>query len=1046
MNLTKFALNNTRITIIAIVLVAMLGVSNYFVMERDSMPPYTVRFATVVTMYPGASPLEVESLVTDPLEEVIRDIDDVKTISGESRQGLSVITVELTIDVGPGQLDAAWGDLRNKVDDAVPFLPGNIVGPVVKDDGIGEVYGIILGVTSDGVPYDVLEDYARDVREELLLLPDVSRIKMGGVQQERIYIDFDDKVLAGYGLDLNTIKNVISATNVLIPAGEVSAGKERIEVESSGSFSSLEELRKVLIPAKGGSVVYLEDIAESIRRDYVTPREKLVKINGKPSIALFLSLRDGANIVRMGEDADDAIEEINKTLPVGIEVVRSASQDHVVNGQINDFLVNLVQSILIVLGVMLLFLGFRTGSLVASLVPVVILTSFFFLGILDLGFNKVSLAALIISLGLLVDNGIVVSESILVKIKEGMSSREAAVSSGKELMVPLLISSLTTSAAFLPFALAATPMGEISSQLFWVVSTTLFSSWFLSFTLIPLLAIHLNPTDKLTKSQSHPSDRLTNNTRERKNTRKNPTDKFINSSNVWYGKLLPKLLLRPAKLLVPIAILFALALFSMRFIPFRLVPDSDRNLVTVDINFPSGMKIDYTEDAVDLIGGFIDTALLIGAERGVLDYSAFVGEGPEPYDLGYFKNEAKAGYAHMLLNTTGDKDNDYVIERVSAFCVNNIPDADIRVNRLTGAGASGTPVEIRISGDNPEKLRAIADEIKVQLHGVEGAGNITDDWGPMIKKLYVDIDPHKAARAGLTNMEASMALNAGMSGMRIDEFRDDDKRVPVYLKGVRSSDSDVDKLRSYTIYSSRAGRAVSLQEIAEINTVWQYPKIIRKDLQRTITVGAYLQPGYNAEDIFETVEPWIEERKEEWGAGYDYEFGGEDEDTAENLGAIFVNLPLALFLIILLLVMQFNSMRKMTIIIMSIPLGMIGVVTGWFVGGSFVSFFGVLGVIALAGIVVNNAIILIDRIDIEIGLDPEASLAEAIVRAAQNRFRPVLLTTFTTSLGMLPLWFSGDLLWEPLALAIIFGLLFATVITLLYVPVMYKLFYSRKFA
>ncbi|MDD2420291.1 MAG: efflux RND transporter permease subunit [Bacteroidales bacterium] len=1036
MNLTKLTLNNSRITLIAVLLVAILGVSNYFVMERDSMPPYTVRFASVVTRMPGASPLEVESLVTDPLEEVIRELAQVKSIMGESREGLSVITVELSTDVGKKELDGVWMQLRNKVEDAAMTLPPSIVGPVVKDDGIGDVYGIILGVTSDGVGYDVLEDYAKQVRDELLLLPDVAKVKMGGVQQERIYINFDDKVLALHGLDLNTIKNVISATNVLVPAGEVSAGKERIAVEGSGSFGSLEELEKVLLPVQGGSLLYLGDIAESISREYVSPREKLVKINGKPAIALFLSLRDGANIVRMGQDADRVTEQLNKNLPLGIEVVRSASQDHVVNGQIGDFLVNLVQSIVIVLGVMLLFLGVRTGSLVATLVPVVILTSFFFLGLLGLGFNKVSLAALIISLGLLVDNGIVVSESILVKIKEGMGAFDAAVTSGRELLVPLLISSLTTSAAFLPFALAATPMGEISSQLFWVVSATLLGSWVLSFTLIPMLAVYVAKTGEGKKSKWSLA-----------------LDNYIKRFNLWYNKLLLFLLERPFKLLSVIAVLFVLAVVSIRFIPFKLVPDSDRNLVTVDINFPSGMQIENTVQAVDIIGAFIDSTLLVkqGSKMaGVLDYSAFVGEGPEPYDLGYFKNEAKAGYAHMLLNTTGDKDNDLIIGKVSAFCEGNIPDADIRVNRLTGAGASGTPVEIRVSGDNPEKLRSIANQIKMKLREVQGAVNITDDWGPMTKKLFVDIDAHKAARAGLTSLEASMALNAGMSGVPVDEFRDSDKRVPVYLRGVQSvgSDeqgigSDVRKLEGYTIYSARAQRAVGLQEIAQVKTVWQYPKIIRRELERTITVGAYLKPGYNAADIFEQTEPWIEEQSVEWGNGYSYQFGGEDEDTAENLGAIFVNLPLALFLIVLLLVLQFNSIRKMTIIVISIPLGIIGVVVGWFIGGSFVSFFGVLGVIALAGIVVNNAIILIDRIDIEIANDGDAHLNDVIVRAAHNRFRPVLLTTLTTSLGMLPLWFSGDLLWEPLALAIIFGLLFATVITLLYVPVLYKLFFKK---
>jgi multidrug efflux pump subunit AcrB len=487
----------------------------------------------------------------------------------------------------------------------------------------------------------------------------------------------------------------------------------------------------------------------------------------------------------------------------------------------------------------------------------------------------------------------------------------------------------------------------------------------------------------------------------------------------------------------------------MQLLPFKLVPDSDRNLVTVDIKFPEGNRIEYTEKAVADIGDYILDALMVDPEKtdkpGVLDFSSFVGVGPEPYDLGYFKNEANSNYAHILLNTTGDRDNDYIIAKVDSFCFNHIPDADIRVNRLTGAGASGTPVEIRISGNDPDQLAAIAEKVKTKLQSTEGARNITDDWGPKIKKLIVDIDPHKARRAGLSNMEIAMALNAGLSGMKIDDFREEDKRIPIFMKTGKSDEYDIASVEAYNIYSTATGQNVSLAQVASVRIDWQFAKYIRKDLVRTMTVGAYLESGYNAADIFEDIGPWMKAQKTTWDYGYDYDFGGEDEDTNENLGAIFSRLPLAFFLIVILLVLQFNSIRKATIIVMAIPLGIIGVVAGWFIGGSFVSFFGVLGVIALAGIVVNNAIILIDRIDVELAENPNVDRRDAILLAAHNRFRPILLTTLTTSLGMLPLLFGGGLLWEPLTLAIIFGLFFATIITLLFVPVLYRLFFKVSF-
>jgi multidrug efflux pump subunit AcrB len=1032
MNLTKIAFENNRITIIVFIIVGIIGVLNYFQMERDSMPPYTVRIATVVTKYPGATPLEVEELVTKPLEEVIREIAEIKTIESESTAGLSVIRVELVVQVSGKKLPGVWEHLRNKIEDTKPLLPQNVYGPIVKDEDIGTVFGLILGVTGDGVPYNTLYDYAEKVRDELLMLPDAAKVKYGGVQEERIFIEIDDKQLARYGLDAIKLRNILSATNILYPGGEINMGRKRIVVEPSGSFKTIEDLKQTLIPTSGGSPVFLKDITTNIYSDYVSPRQKIVKINGRDAVALFMSLKDGANIVRLGEDVDKLLPQVNSRLPVGVEVVRSASQDKVVDGQVNSFLVNLMQSVFIVLLVMFFFLGFRTGSLVAALLPMVILFTFFFLGLLDLGFNKVSLAALIISLGLLVDNGIVLSESILVQMDKGMKLREASIYSSKVLIIPLLISTLTTSSAFLPFALAETPMGEISSPLFWVVSLTLLSSWFLAFTFIPLLALLI--------VKSTPKD-----------TKKGPNriDRAMISVNLWYNGVLFRVLKRPVVFLALIAVIFVGAILSMKLLPFKLVPDSDRNLVTVDIVFPEGTKIGYTEAAVAGIGDYILDSLLVNPEKtsnpGVLDFSTFIGEGPEPYDLGYFKNEPKSSYAHMLLNTTGNKDNDYIIARLDKFCLDNIPDADIRVNRLTGAGASGTPVEIRISGDDPEQLAAISEKVKERLVTIDGARNINDDWGPKIKKLVVDIDPDKAQRAGLTNMGIAMSLNAGLSGIRIDDFRETDKRIPIYMSSADVNEQDIESVRAFNIYSAPTGQNIPLAQVADIHLEWQFGKIIRKDRIKTMTVGAHLAQGYNAADIFEDIDPWMKQQQTTWDTGYTYEFGGEDEDTNENLSAIFSRLPLAFFLIVILLVLQFNSIRKSFIIVMVIPLGIIGAIAGWFIGGSFVSFFGILGVIALAGIVVNNGIILIDRIDVEAAENPDVDRRDAILLAANSRFRPVILTTLTTSLGMLPLLFSGDLLWQPLTLAIIFGLLFATVITLLFVPVLYRMLFKVSY-
>ena len=408
MNLTKITLNNSRITISILFIISLMGAKNYFDLSQDSMPPYTIRKASVITHFPGASPLRVEELVTDLLEETIREIVQVISIESESRTGLSFITVDLKNEISNDELRAVWDELRQKMGDIKAKLPQGTMGPIIKDRDIGTVFGVILGVTSDGVNSKIIEKYAKDIRSNLLELPDVAKVKYGGVQEERVFIEFDDQQLSRYGLTSQQLKGIIGSTNILFSGGEIVLGKKRILIEPTGNYNTIEDIKNTLIPTASGESILLGDIT-TIYSDYVTPREKMVIINGQEAIALFISLRKGANIVDLGKDVDRLIPEINSKLPLGVELVRAASQDKMVERQVGDFIISLFQSILIVLIVMLIFLGFRTGSLVAALVPMVMLASFFFMYLFDIGLNKVSLAALIISLGLLVDNGIVVA-------------------------------------------------------------------------------------------------------------------------------------------------------------------------------------------------------------------------------------------------------------------------------------------------------------------------------------------------------------------------------------------------------------------------------------------------------------------------------------------------------------------------------------------------------------------------------------------------------------------------------------------------------------
>ncbi|MEN7546343.1 efflux RND transporter permease subunit [Rapidithrix thailandica] len=1024
MNLTALALKFNRVTYTLLLMSITLGIVSYRNLPRDSMPPYTVRVASVVTNFPGASPERVELLITDKIEKVAQEIPEVETISSTSRTGLSVVNVELKDEVPAVKLQAIWDRLRRKIELIQADLPEGIYGPIVKDEDIGVVYGIIVGLKSDGFEYKELKEYAEDLRDELIRLEDAAKVEIGGIIEERIFVDFNNSELAKLGLSSNQLKSIISSTNIIIPAGEVNLGEERIILEPSGNLEAIEDIRNMLIPlGNSGETIPLGEIT-NVNWGYITPRESLVKINGEEAIALYISLIEGANIVQLGEEVDKLLLDHNQYLPVGLTAQRVASQDLDVNKNVNDFINNVFQSIVIVLLVMFLFLGVRTGVVVASLIPAAIIMTLLLMNQALIGLNQVSLAALIMALGMLVDNAIVMAESMMVKMEQGESGIDAAIAASKELMVPLLISSLTTSAAFLAFFLAESVMGEIMGPLFSVITLALLSSWLMALTIVPLLAVVII---KVKKQEGTPKPSL------------------FDKLNIYYNHLLDMVLKRPLLVLFSIIALFVLSVFGFGFLPFVFMPDSERNLVTLDLNLPLGTNIESTQENIAKLEQFIKDSLLIHEERskGIIDWSSFIGIGPNSYDLGYSPGEQNSGYAHLLINTSSGDDNDEVIRSLEHFCFAQLPDAQVTVKKLGSGGGASTPVQIRITGANPDELSLLKTQIKNQLIQTPGTKNVDDDWGPKIKKFLIQIDQARLRRSSLTNQDIAVSLSTVLSGYTVGEFRKEDNSIPIAMREEGSQSIHYENIESLNIFSQSTGNNVPLAQVATLLPRWEYSKILRRDLKRTVTVESQLQEGFTASEITSAIKPWLEQQSHSWKRGYSYEFGGEAESSSKAMDAVVEKLPLSFFIILFLLILQFNSVRKTIVVVSTIPLGLIGVVGGLLLANSYFSFTGFLGLISLAGIVINNAIVLLDRIQIEL-TEFNRPPVEAIKQAANERFRPILLTTFTTSLGLIPLWLGGGIMWEPMAIGIIFGLLFATVITLLFVPLMYKLLFGVK--
>lgn len=1023
MNITKFSIDNSRVTIMVLTVIAVMGLVTYGTLSRNSMPPYTIRIATVVTQFPGASPDRVEQLITKKIEETVQELPELDDVTSESRTGLSVVTVSLTPDIAKEDLQVVWDRLRRKIEGIQKELPDGSRPPKINDDGFGTVYGIMLGLEGDGFSNAEMREYAEDIRDDLVKMDAAAEVEIKGELPEQIYVEFDNARLAEMGLTASRLQSILSVTNIVYSGGQVGLENKRIALEPSGNFESVQDLERTLITMPSGNAIPLGDIAD-VTRGYKSPTEKIVRINGEPGIAIAIALKEGANLIELGQLVDEKIAGYNRELPVGLSVARMAGQDLYVDQKVSDFLSNVFQSVGIVLVVMLLFLGFRTGIVVASLIPMAMIMTLWIMGMFDIGLNQVSLAALIMALGLLVDNAIVVSESIMVKMEEGQTAFNAAINASGELFTPLLVSSLTTSAAFLAFFLAENTMGEMMGPLFSVITITLLSSWILAMTMIPFLgARFIRVETKDAAGQAGMFDRLT----------------------AWYKGLLTRVLRRPWIFTAGIVVLFFGSLSLFGSIPFIFFPDSDRNLVTLDMNLPLGTKIEETQKTVNEIEEFIRAELLVGEgrEQGITDWSAFIGEGPSSYDLGYQPGEANSGYGHLLLNTSSFQDNNYVIEKLQDFCFEHLPDAEVEVSPLSGGGGGGKDVEIRVSGDSPKELFLIAEEIKQLLLGVPGTRSISDNWGPQIKKFVIDIDQDNANRAGLSNQDIAISLQTTLDGFNAGSYREGDENIPIMMRTINSEDLDIRDLNGINLFAQNSGSNVPLQQVATINPQWQNAKILRRNLFRTITISCDAMPGFTASELTSSITPLLQEKAESWENGYTYSLGGESEQSAEAMGAVMAKLPLSGFIILLLLILQFNSFRKTGIVLLTIPLGIIGVIFGLLLFQSFFGFMAFLGVISLAGIVINNAIVLLDRIQIEID-DFHRSPYEAIVEAAQQRFRPILLTTFTTTLGLIPLYLGGGEMWEPMAISIMIGLLFATVITLLFVPVLYKLLFRAK--
>ena len=1017
MGITEFALNRTRMAVVLVAGILLGGAFTFLNYPSSEDPTITIRGAQVTARYPGMSARRVEDLITRKLEERIREIPEVKTIKSTSKAGVSIITVELYdryFDLKP-----IWQNLRNKMTNVRSELPEGTTGPDVNDDyGLVAVATLMLTKTP-GFTNAEWRRTARDLRIQLNAVRGVKKVELTGTPQERVFLEFKSSRLAQYGLNPADLVQTLQRQNIIRPGGTITSRGTEILVEPTGAYTSLPDIGSTVIYLpKSKQVAYLRDVAV-VRRATVDPPNQLAYFNGKPAIVIAISMIEGGNIVAFGERLRRRVSILQGGLPWGYVLHTATFQPARVASAIADFSSNLYQTIAIVLVVVMVFLGFRTGLIVGAAVPLTMLMAVIVMRLSGVELQRMSIAALIISLGMLVDNGIVIAEDIKRRLEAGIDRREACVEAGRVLAVPLLTSSLTTILAFSPLLLADNVTGEYMRSLATVVLITLLCSWFLAMFSTPLFAylfVRVKP-----RAAGATEDAA-----------------YDGAFYQVYRRLLATVLRFKYQFIGVVVVTFVGTLMLFPLIPVEFMPPSDRNQIQINIDLPAGASSHQTDKVVREFSAWLKDK----KQNPEVTLSAmYVGYGGPRFFLALSPIDPDGNRAYALINTKSKKDLPVVMARFRRYFLEQQPNVRAAVKDLfLGAKEPGT-VEYRVVGPDAQVLRDASEKLKAGLRKIGGLAVLQDDWENRTLTLIVKVDQSKARRAGVTSTEIANALNFLFSGDRVTDYREADNIIPVILRGDAKLRFTLDRMLSVSVFSATSGKAVPLLQIASLDGRWDDSRIRRRDLQRTLTLTAR-HTTLLATNLHAGMVPTLESVRRSLPAGYRIELGGELESAGEANSALLGNMPIALAAIFVLLIWQFNSLRRTAIIGLTIPLSLIGAILGLLIMQSKFGFTSLLGILSLAGIIINNAIVLIDRIEIE--RQAGATIRDAILSAGVKRLRPILITTMTTILGLIPLMLFGGDLWYGMAVVIMFGLGVGTILTLGVVPALYAIFFGAR--
>jgi multidrug efflux pump subunit AcrB len=1010
-NLTEWALKHKQLIYYFILVMFVGGIISYPNLGRMEDPDFTMRVMIVSVAWPGATARQVEEQVTDKIERKLQETPGLDFLRSYSTPGQSIIYVQLKGDKVPGhKVRSTWLEVRNMVGDMKGTLPQGVVGPFFNDR-FDDVFGNIYALTGDCFSYEELRENAETIRRALLLVPNIKKVELIGVQSEKIYIEIESGKLARLNIDPALILRAVQTQNAMSPSGMLETTSDNVHVRVTGMLENLDDLRNLAISA-GGRSFRLNDIA-AIKRSYSEPPDARMFYNGKPAIGLAASMEEGGNILTLGKNLTRTIAEIQKDMPLGMEISTVSNQPKVVKDSINEFLFHLALAVGVVLLVCFLSLGARSGSIVALTIPLVIMGVFIFMKIFGIALHKISLGALIIALGLLVDDAIIAIEMMTVKLEQGWQRFDAACFAYTSTANPRLTGALITCAGFIPVGFSAGSASEMTGSIFSVVVIALLLSWIVAGTATPLLGYRL-----IKIKPGHGG-----------------TDHDIYDARFyrWFKNVLTWCLTHRRRVLVITIVSFAGSVLLMGLVKQEFFPASTRPEVVVELRLPEGASLAATEMEAKKFARHFDS------DKNVDHYSFYVGQGAPRFVLTAEPTLPNTNFAQFVIVAKDFEGRTALIEKSRRLLATDFPNVRGNVKIIQLGPSDAYPVMLRVSGSNHEKVREIAEHVSNVMTADRQLRDVNLDWNEKNKSMRLVINQDKARALGIDSQMLAVNLQTYLSGAPIAEFREKDKTVSIVFRTDAKNRQDLSKIKDLNIHLG-GGRYIPLDQIAIISLEAEEGLIWRRHLKPTITVQANTINGVSGIDGTNHAYSQLESCRKSLPPGYSIEIGGGPELRKEAMVWLMEPVPVMILVIVTLLMFQLQSIPKMILTLLTAPLGIIGASLGLLLTGRPMGFVVQLGMLALAGIIMRNSVILIDQIDRQIAVGQ--SVWHAIINATLLRFRPIMLTAAAAILAMVPL--ANSVFWGPMAVAIGGGLLGATVLTILVLPAMYATWYKVK--